>query len=112
MVPGKPPANPNADNVLAKSNTGMYAIRSGEWVMSQPAVDYYGQGLMEAINSRTLPVAQARGAGAQGPVLARLAPGDLVAMARAVSTMLVVDSQVVARTANSANVGAGNRGRY
>ena len=112
QVPGKPPANPNADNVLAKSNGGLYGLRSGEWVISQPAVDYYGKGVMEAINSRSLPVATSSSKTAQGPVIARLTSGDLVAMARAVSTMLVVDNQVVAKTANAANVGAGNRGVY
>lgn len=112
QVPGKPPANPNADNVLAKSNGGLYGLRSGEWVISQPAVDYYGKGVMEAINSRSLPVATSSSRATQGPVIARLTAGDLVAMARAVSTMLVVDNQVVAKTANAANVGAGNRGVY
>ena len=112
QVPGKPPANPNADNVLAKSNGGLYGLRSGEWVISQPAVDYYGKGVMEAINSRSLPVASSPSRTSQGPVIARLTAGDLVAMARAVSTMLVVDNQVVAKTANAANVGAGNRGVY
>ena len=75
-------------------------------------MDYYGKGVMEAINSRSLPVATSSSRATQGPVIARLTAGDLVAMARAVSTMLVVDNQVVAKTANAANVGAGNRGVY
>jgi len=48
LVPGISPSNPREDNVLAM-------IRSGEFVQSQPAVDYYGPGFMAAINNRAIP---------------------------------------------------------
>ena len=48
LVTGNAPANPRADNVLAM-------VRSGEFVQSQPAVDFYGPKFMAALNRRQIP---------------------------------------------------------
>lgn len=56
LIPGTPPANPKKDNILASvDGKGMAAIRSGEYIQSQPAVDYYGQSFMDKINRMELP---------------------------------------------------------
>ena len=53
---GRPPADPTVDNLLAFTNKGTaVALRSGEFVQSQPAVDYYGVGFMHRLNNRQLP---------------------------------------------------------
>lgn len=53
---GQPPADPREDNLLAFTNAGRpVALRSGEFVQSQPAVDYYGVGFMHRLNNRQLP---------------------------------------------------------
>lgn len=56
-LPGTPPANPMQDNLLGVDGTGMpkVRVRSREWVVSQPAADYYGDGLMGALNARQIP---------------------------------------------------------
>lgn len=55
LVPGTPPINPYEDNMLARGPGGLLALRSGEFVQSQPAVDYYGVPLMNAINELRIP---------------------------------------------------------
>lgn len=56
LIPGTPPSNPKKDNILASvDGKGMAAIRSGEYIQSQPAVDYYGQSFMDKINRMELP---------------------------------------------------------
>lgn len=56
LIPGTPPTNPKKDNILASvDGKGMAAIRSGEYIQSQPAVDYYGQSFMDKINRMELP---------------------------------------------------------
>lgn len=56
LLGGTPPADPTQDNLLAFSTSGQpYALRSGEFIQSQPAVDHYGVGLMYAINNRQIP---------------------------------------------------------
>lgn len=53
---GRPPSDPSQDNLLAFTNRGTaVALRSGEFVQSQPAVDYYGVGFMNRLNNRQLP---------------------------------------------------------
>lgn len=56
LLGGTPPADPTQDNLLAFSTSGQpYALRSGEFIQSQPAVDHYGVGFMNAINNRQIP---------------------------------------------------------
>jgi TP901 family phage tail tape measure protein len=56
-LPGIPPANPMQDNLLGVDGAGMpkVRVRSREWVVSQPAADYYGDGIMGALNAREIP---------------------------------------------------------
>ena len=51
LVAGTPPIDPTVDNVLL----GNARLRSGEFVASQPAVDYYGVDLFDALNRRQVP---------------------------------------------------------
>lgn len=56
LVPGSPPSNPREDNIMASlDNEGLAAIRSGEYIQSQPAVDYYGSDIMDKINKMEIP---------------------------------------------------------
>lgn len=55
-LPGVPPSNPSSDNLLAVTERGRpIAVRSREWIVSQPASDHYGDRIMSAINSRRVP---------------------------------------------------------
>ena len=54
-VPGVPPADPTADNLLAFTERGRpLLVRSREWIMQEPSTDYYGDRLMAAINNRSI----------------------------------------------------------
>lgn len=55
-IPGTPPADPMRDNLLAlvDGHTPI-AVRSGEFIEPQPAVDYYGLDVMHAIRGRRIP---------------------------------------------------------
>jgi hypothetical protein len=55
FVPGTPPSNPKQDNILAAGPNGLISIRSGEFVQSQPAVDYYGLAFMQSVNNLKFP---------------------------------------------------------
>jgi TP901 family phage tail tape measure protein len=56
-LPGSAPSNPMHDNLLGVDDAGMprVRVRSREWVVSQPAADYYGDGIMGALNARAIP---------------------------------------------------------
>ena len=55
IIPGTPPANPNADNVIAMGPNGFINVRSNEWIIKEPATQYYGNPMMSAINNMTFP---------------------------------------------------------
>lgn len=56
LLPGTPPADPREDNLLGVTDRGdLIKVRSREFIQSQPAVDYYGVGFMEALNQRRIP---------------------------------------------------------
>lgn len=55
-LPGSPPNDPKADNLLAVTDRGVpIAVRSREWIVQQSASDYYGDGVMSAINAGRVP---------------------------------------------------------
>ncbi|MCP2265576.1 phage tail tape measure protein [Promicromonospora thailandica] len=56
-LPGTPPANTMQDNLVGVDGSGMprVLVRSREWVVNEGAADYYGDGLMSAINARAIP---------------------------------------------------------
>ena len=113
LLPGRPPANPKADNLMATDGHGMFHVRSGEYVISQPAVDFYGKGFMNALNTMQVPVS-AGGVYQAGSdaVLATINPAQFNELVRAVSTSVMLDGRAISRSINNHNEGFGNRGVY
>lgn len=114
LVPGRPPANPNADNLLATNGNGLFSVRSGEYVISQPAVDFYGKGFMNALNTMQVPVMSGGGgysAGA-GDGLVTINPAQFNELVRAVSTTVMLNGRAISKNVDSNNVRSGNRGIY
>ena len=113
LLPGRPPANPKADNLMATDGHGMFHVRSGEYVISQPAVDFYGKGFMNALNTMQVPVS-AGGVYQAGSdaVLATINPAQFNELVRAVSTSVMLDGRAISRSINNRNEGFGNRGVY
>lgn len=113
LVPGRPPANPNADNLLATNGNGLFSVRSGEYVISQPAVDFYGKGFMNALNTMQVPVMSGGGysAGA-GDGLVTINPQQFNELVRAVSTTVMLNGRAISKNVDSNNVRSGNRGVY
>lgn len=86
LIPGTPPTNPRKDNLLATMDGGGFAaIRSGEFIIQQPAVDFWGLDFMDKINNMKMPrfnmggaVGGGRGgAGSDGPMLVELTAENL-----------------------------------
>ena len=113
LLPGRPPANPKADNLMATDGHGMFRVRSGEYVISQPAVDFYGNGFMNALNTMQVPVS-AGGVYQMGSdaVLATINPAQFNELVKAVSTSVLLDGQAIGRNIDNRNEGAGSRGVY
>lgn len=113
LVPGRPPANPNVDNLLATNGNGLFSVRSGEYVISQPAVDFYGKGFMNALNTMQVPVMSGGGysAGA-GDGLVTINPAQFSELVRAVSTTVMLNGRAISKNVDSNNVRSGNRGVY
>ena len=113
LVPGRPPANPNVDNLLATNGNGLFSVRSGEYVISQPAVDFYGKGFMNALNTMQVPVMSGGGysAGA-GDGLVTINPAQFNELVRAVSTTVMLNGRAISKNVDSNNVRSGNRGVY
>lgn len=110
-VPGRPPANPNEDNLLAMTQHGsLYGIRSGEYVINQKAVDFYGRGTMEAINSMQVP--QVSTSGGENPGFVTINPSQIQALARAVSSIITLDGRAISNNSNKQWSVQGSRGRY
>lgn len=113
LVPGRPPANPNVDNLLATNGNGLFSVRSGEYVISQPAVDFYGKGFMNALNTMQVPIMSGGGysAGA-GDGLVTINPAQFSELVRAVSTTVMLNGRAISKNVDSNNVRSGNRGVY
>ncbi len=113
LVPGRPPANPNADNLLATNGNGLFSVRSGEYVISQPAVDFYGKGFMNALNTMQVPVMSGGGySGGAGDGLVTINPAQFNELVRAVSTTVMLNGRAISKNVDSNNVRSGNRGVY
>lgn len=113
LLPGRPPANPKTDNLMATDGKGMFRVRSGEYVISQPAVDFYGKGFMNALNTMQVPVS----AGGVysiggGDGLVTINPAQFNELVKAVSTSVLLDGQAIGRNIDNRNEGAGSRGVY
>ena len=111
LLPGRPPSNPRRDNLLGTDGHGLFQLRSGEFVISQPAVDIYGQGFMQSLNAGRVPVVNVSSAQTSGGVVT-LNPQQFNALVRAVSTTVALDGRAISNNLNRQNVGAGNRGVY
>ena len=111
LLPGQPPSNPRIDNLMGSNGKSLIALRSGEFVISQPAVDMYGQGFMQALNTGQVPVVNVSSA-QPGAGVVTLNPQQFNALVRAVSTTVALDGRVISQNLNRQNVGAGNRGVY
>lgn len=113
LVPGRPPANPNADNLLATNGNGLFSVRSGEYVISQPAVDFYGKGFMNALNTMQVPVMSGGGYSASvGDGLVTINPAQFNELVRAVSTTVMLNGRAISKNVDNNNVRSGNRGVY
>ena len=114
LLPGRPPANPKADNLMATDGKGMFRVRSGEYVISQPAVDFYGKGFMNALNTMQVPVSAGGvyAMGGAGDGLVTINPAQFNELVKAVSTSVLLDGQAIGRNIDNRNEGAGSRGVY
>ena len=113
LLPGRPPANPKADNLMATDGHGMFRVRSGEYVISQPAVDFYGKGFMNALNTMQVPVS-AGGVYAMGggDGLVTINPQQFNQLVKAVSTAVMLDGRAISQSIDNGNMRTGNRGVY
>jgi TP901 family phage tail tape measure protein len=113
LLPGRPPANPKADNLMATDGKGMFRVRSGEYVISQPAVDFYGKNFMNALNTMQVPVS-AGGIYAMGGSsdLVTINPAQFNQLVKAVSTAVVLDGRAISQSIDNGNMRTGNRGVY
>ena len=113
LLPGRPPANPSVDNLLGTNGHGIFKLRSGEYVISQPAVDFYGKGFMNALNTMQVPVMSGGGysAGA-GDGLVTINPAQFSELVRAVSTTVMLNGRAISKNVDNNNVRSGNRGVY
>lgn len=113
LLPGRPPANPKADNLMATDGKGMFRVRSGEYVISQPAVDFYGKNFMNALNTMQVPVS-AGGVYAMGggDGLVTINPAQFNQLVKAVSTSIMLDGRSISQSIDNGNMRTGNRGVY
>ena len=113
LVPGRPPANPGVDNLLATNGNGLFSVRSGEYVISQPAVDFYGKGFMNALNTMQVPMLSGGGyAAGAGDGLVTINPAQFNELVRAVSTTVMLNGRAISKNVDNNNVRSGNRGVY
>lgn len=113
LLPGRPPANPKADNLMATDGHGMFRVRSGEYVISQPAVDFYGKGFMNALNTMQVPVSTGgvyQMGGGDG--LVTINPAQFNQLVKAVSTSIMLDGRSISQSIDNGNMRTGNRGVY
>lgn len=113
LLPGRPPANPKADNLMATDGHGLFRVRSGEYVISQPAVDFYGKGFMNALNTMQVPVSAGgvyQMGGGDG--LVTINPAQFNQLVKAVSTAVVLDGRAISQSIDNGNMRTGNRGVY
>lgn len=113
LLPGRPPANPKVDNLLGTNGHGMFKLRSGEYVISQPAVDFYGRGFMNALNTLQVPVSSGgvyQMGGGDG--LVTINPAQFSELVRAVSTTVMLNGRAISKNVDNNNVRSSNRGVY
>ena len=113
LLPGRSPADPKVDNLLGTNGHGVFKLRSGEYVISQPAVDFYGKGFMNALNTMQVPVMSGGGYSAGvGDGLVTINPVQFNELVRAVSTTVMLNGRAISKNVDGNNVRSGNRGVY
>jgi TP901 family phage tail tape measure protein len=113
MVPGQSPSDPRADNKFATvDGKGMIKVRSGEFIVQQPAVDYWGLDFFKNLNNMKMPAfnaggsvgGRAGGAGGNGPVLVELTAENIAAIQRLPQINLYADSTQLASSVSDGNM--------
>ena len=113
LVPGRPPTKPGVDNLLATNGNGLFSVRSGEYVISQPAVDFYGKGFMNALNTMQVPMLSGGGySGGAGDGLVTINPAQFNELVRAVSTTVMLNGRAISKNVDNNNIRSSNRGVY
>jgi TP901 family phage tail tape measure protein len=112
MIPGRSPADPSVDNRMATvDGKGLIKVRSGEFIVQQPAVDYWGLDFFKTLNNMKMPAFNAGGsvggrgggAGSNGPVLVELTAENIAAIQRLPQINLYAESTQLASTVNEGN---------
>lgn len=115
LVPGMPPADKSKDNMLATDGNNLFSIRSGEYVISQPAVDFYGSGLMRAINTMQVPIVNVAPVSVNnGDGVMTLNPQQFNMLVQAVirGANVVLDGNSIRRSVDNGNVRQSARGAW
>ena len=112
LIPGQSPTDPSVDNRFATvDGKGMIQVRSGEFIVKQPAVDYWGLDFFKQLNNMKMPAFNAGGSigggrggsGSAGPLLVELTAENIAAIQRMPQIALYADSTEIARSANKGN---------
>jgi hypothetical protein len=113
QIPGKAPSNPNIDNLMAQvDGKGLVQVRSEEFIMQQPAVDYWGLPFMNALNNMKMPQFNgggsvggfSGGSGPNGAMLVELTAEAIAAIQRMPPIILTTENRVIAQSANDGNM--------
>lgn len=97
----------------------MAMIRSGEYVQSQPAVDYYGSDIMDKLNRQEIPryalggqLGNRQSGGGNTPSVIDLSAESIQSVARLVQkdVFLYVDNQLLAQSVHKGNEIIAQRG--
>lgn len=122
LIPGQAPSDPRADNLMAQvDGKGLIKVRSKEFIMSQPAVDYWGSDTMQALNAMKMPnfnrggsVSGGSSGGSGGGIQVVELTADnlaLIAQLAAKQVVLKVDGRELASTVNAGNKVLASEGR-
>lgn len=113
QIPGKAPSNPGVDNLMAQvDGKGLVRVRSKEFIVQQPAVDYWGLDFMNAINNMKMPQfngggsvggGSRGGSGSGGAMLVELTAEAIAAIQRMPPIILTTENRVIAEAANAGN---------
>lgn len=120
LIPGQAPSDPGADNLFASvDGKGLIKVRSREFIMQQPAVDYWGTDFMNAINNMKMPhfnmggsVGGSSAGKGGGPMLVELTAENLQTILRAADRdiHLYTDDVLIAQAAGRGNTVLATKG--
>jgi hypothetical protein len=91
---------------------GLVQVRSEEFIMQQPAVDYWGLPFMNALNNMKMPQFNgggsvggfSGGSGSNGAMLVELTAEAIAAIQRMPPIILTTENRVIAQSANDGNM--------